>query len=117
MVSGDFEFVHDKWGQIAKSKTEFLSSISSMCERQRAGTDFKGKRTLVLGSVSTFPLQKYGAYQTGHHRFFRVTPGKPDEPTESARFAHLWRLTNGRWMLARVVSYEHVNTHETTQKQ
>jgi ketosteroid isomerase-like protein len=109
MVADDFEFFHDKWGQIAKSKDEFLASIRGMCERQLAGTDFKAKRRIVQDSVAIFPMKGIGAFQTGSHFFYRVTLGKPDEPTESARFAHLWRNHQGRWQLARVISYEHTD--------
>jgi hypothetical protein len=89
LVSDDFEFVHDKWGQIAESTSEFLGNIAGMCERQKAGTDFRARRSLTPGSFDMFPLRKYGACQTGSHRFYKLGPGKPDEPTESARFAHL----------------------------
>lgn len=109
LVADDFEFVHDKWGLIARSKAEFLTSIRGMCERQRAGTDFKARRVHVAGSGNVYPLKNYGAYQTGSHRFYRVTEGEPDQPTESARFAHVWRQVEGHWQLARVVSYEHVD--------
>ena len=109
MVTDDFEFYHDKWGQIARSKDEFVKSIRGMCERQRAGTDFKGKRVLVAGSMEVLPMRGYGAIEIGKHRFFKVESGKPDIPTEHARFTHLWRHENGRWLLARVLSYDHVN--------
>lgn len=109
MVADDLEFFHDKWGRIAKSKDEFLAAIRGMCERQRAGTDFKARRELVPGSSAVFPMKGVGAFQTGRHRFFRVAAGKPDEPTESARFAHLWRQDGERWQLARVYSYDHVD--------
>lgn len=109
LVTDDFEFYHDKWGQTARSKDEFVKSIRGMCERQRAGTDFKGKRVLVEGSVEVLPMKGYGAIEMGKHRFYKVEPGKPDIPTEHARFTHLWRQENGRWLLARVLSYDHVD--------
>jgi hypothetical protein len=109
LVTDDFEFYHDKWGQIARSKDEFVKSIRGLCERQRAGTDFKGKRVLIEGSVEVLPMKGYGAIEMGKHRFYKVEPGKPDIPTEHARFTHLWRQENGRWLLARVLSYDHVN--------
>jgi ketosteroid isomerase-like protein len=115
MVTDDFEFVHDKWGQIARSKAEFLTSIRSMCERQSIGTDFSARRVLVPGSNAVYPMKSYGAYQTGIHRFFRITPGKPDEATETARFAHLRRFTQGQWQLSRVVSFDHVDGAEPRQ--
>ena len=109
MVTDDFEFYHDKWGQIARSREEFVKSIRGMCERQRAGTDFKGRRVLLKESLEVFPMKGYGAIESGRHDFFKVEPGKPDVPTEHARFTHLWKLDNGRWLLARVLSYDHVD--------
>lgn len=109
MVADDLEFVHDRWGRIARTKGEFLDSIRGLCERQRAGTDFRARRVLVPGSVGTFAMKNYGAFQTGSHRFYLVTPGQADQPTETARFAHLWRRHEGQWQLARVISYDHVD--------
>lgn len=109
LVTDDFEFYHDKWGQIARSKAEFVKAIQGLCERQRAGTDFKGRRVLVQASVEVFPMKGYGALESGRHDFFKVEPGKPDIPTEKARFTHLWRQVDGKWLLARVLSYDHVD--------
>lgn len=109
LVTDDFEFYHDKWGQIARSKAEFVKAIQGLCERQRAGTDFKGRRVLVKESLEGFPMKGYGAIESGRHDFFKVEPGKPDVPTEKARFTHLWRLADGKWLLARVLSYDHVD--------
>ena len=39
MITDDFEFFHDKWGQIAKSREEFVKAIQGGCDRQKAGTD------------------------------------------------------------------------------
>jgi len=116
-VADDLEFVHDKWGVIARSKAEFLVSIRGMCERQRAGVDFKARRVLEPGSGAVYPMKNVGAYQTGSHRFYRVTEGQPDPPTESARFAHLWRRVQGQWQLARVVSFAHVDAPAPAQPQ
>ena len=114
MVTDDFEFFHDKWGQIAKSKADFVASIRGACTRQKAGSDFKARREVLSTSVEAFPIANYGALQMGVHRFFRLEPGKPDIPTEHAKFAHLWRREGGRWLLARVISYEHVEDSQTT---
>jgi hypothetical protein len=109
LVTDDFEFFHDKWGQIARSKDEFVKSIRGLCERQRTGVDFKARRVLTPGTMTVFPMKGYGALETGRHDFFKREEGKPDIPTEHARFTHLWKLENGRWLLARVLSYDHVD--------
>jgi len=108
MVTEDFEFFHDKWGQIAKSRSEFVAAIRGSCERQRAGTDFKARRELLVATHAIYPMKNYGALQSGIHAFFRVGPDKSLTPTEYARFTHLWKQESGRWLLARVISYDHV---------
>jgi len=109
MVTADFEFYHDKWGQTARSGAEFVKAIAGMCERQRAGTDFRARRELDAGSSAVFPMKDYGALHVGRHRFFRREAGRPDQPTERAQFANLWKLEDGRWRLARVFSFDHVD--------
>jgi len=109
LVTDDFEFFHDKWGQIARSKDEFVAAVRGGCERQRKGTDFKAKRQLVAASHSVYPMQKYGALQSGQHEFFRVEADGRLVPTEYARFTHLWKQVDGRWLLAKVISYDHID--------
>lgn len=89
MVTDDFEFFHDKLGQIADSGEAFVALFRGACERQAAGTDFKARRELAEGSMAVFVMNNYGALQMGSHRFFRAEPGKADIPTEHARFTHL----------------------------
>ncbi len=109
MVTDDFEFFHDKWGQIAKTKADFVKAIAGGCERQRQGTDFHARRRLVPGTLAVFPMKSYGALEMGEHEFFRVEKDGSLKPTEYARFAQLWRQQGGQWLLARVISYDHVD--------
>lgn len=109
MVTDDFEFFHDKWGQIAKSKDEFVKIIRDGCERQRAGTDFKASRELTPSTLKVYPMEKYGALEFGEHAFFKIDAKGKRTPTEHARFAQLWRLDAGKWRLSRVFSYAHVD--------
>ena len=108
LVTEDFEFYHDKWGQIATSGTQFVDSIRQLCERQKQGIDFRSRRELVEGSMEVYPINNYGAVQVGVHRFYALAEGKPDRLTETARFTHLWKKDDkGHWRLARVLSYDH----------
>ena len=104
LLNEDFEFYHDKWGQTASSRTQFVDSIRGICERQKAGTDYRARREVVPGSLVVYPLKNYGAVQTGAHRFYRLPENKL---TESALFTHLWKQEDGKWRLARVLSYDH----------
>jgi len=107
MVTEDFEFFHDKGGYTDHSGAHFVDDIRKLCERQRAGTDFRARRELVEGSLAVYPIDHYGAVETGEHRFWKLTPGKPDELTESGRFLHIWKREGDHWRIARVVSYDH----------
>lgn len=107
LVTEDFEFYHDKWGQTAKSGAEFVEMIRGTCERQEKGLDYRARRALVKGSVRVYPLNNYGAIQTGVHRFYKLTEGRKDELTETATFTHLWKKDKGEWRLARALSFDH----------
>lgn len=107
MLTADFEFFHDKWGQTASSREQFVDAIGQGCERQKTGSDFKARRELVEGSMTVHVLNRYGAMQMGSHRFYALQPPKPDRLTESGKFIDLWKDDNGTWKLARVISYDH----------
>ena len=107
LVVDDIEFYHDKWGFDPNAK--FVDGIRGMCKRVESGEDFRARRELVPGSIEVYPMQNYGAFEIGEHKFFRVEPGKPDVMTESGKFAQLWkRGEDGKLRLSRVVSYDHV---------
>ncbi len=107
LLTEDFEFYHDKWGFTANSRQAFVESIRNLCERQKKGLDFRGRREIVQGSVAVYPIGEYGAIQTGVHRFYKVVEGQSDTPAEIAKFTHLWKKDGHRWRLARVFSYDH----------
>lgn len=106
LITEDFEFYHDKSGQVAKSGKEFVDSIRNLCERQTKGIDYRARRVLVRNSLAVYPLNNYGAVQMGVHRFYPLIKGKSNE---TAKFTHLWKKENGEWRLARVLSYDHKN--------
>lgn len=106
LITEDFEFYHDKSGQVAKSGKEFVDSIRNLCERQSKGIDHRARRVLVRNSLAVYPLNNYGAVQMGVHRFYPLIKGKSNEV---AKFTHLWKKENGEWRLARVLSYDHKN--------
>ena len=77
------------------------------CQRQAEGDDFLSTRKLIKETMQVYPLNKYGAIQTGTHRFYAIQKGKPDRLTETAQFTQVWKEENGQWRLARVLSYDH----------
>src|SRR5438445_3243409 len=107
MVTDDFEFLHDKDGLTETSGAKFVADIKAHCTRVQSGADFRARRELVKDSLMVYPLNNYGAIETGVHRFYKLTPGKPDQLTETGRFTHVWKNDHGPWKLARVLSYDH----------
>ena len=111
LVTDDFEMFHDKNGYMAKSGKEFVDAISGTCARQKTGEDYRARRELVPGTLKVYPLNNYGAVETGVHRFFKLTPGKPVELVEVSQFTHVWKKEDSGWKLSRVLSYDHKLTN------
>lgn len=112
LVTTDFEFCHDQWGQIADSGAAFVEPVRNLCARQASGEDPESRRELIADSLFVQPLGDYGAIETGRRRFYRLAPGEPDTLAGAARFAHGWKKDGAQWRLARVLSYEHSATKE-----
>jgi len=107
LIADDFEFYHDKDGLSETSGAKFVDDITKHCGRIEKGVDFRARRELVKGSLGVYPLNNYGAVETGRHNFYAIEDGKPDRMIESAQFLQVWKNDNGQWKLARVVSYDH----------
>jgi hypothetical protein len=107
MVTDDFEMFHDKGGRVAASGAEFIRNIEGTCARQKTGEDYRARRELITSTLKVFPLNNYGAIETGEHRFYKLTPGKPEELVEISLFTQVWKKEGQTWKLARVLSYDH----------
>jgi ketosteroid isomerase-like protein len=107
MVTDDLEMFHDKNGFMPKSGKEFLDGIASTCARQKTGEDYRARRELVPGTLKVYPLNNYGAIETGVHRFYQLLPGKPEKLVEVSQFTHVWKKEESGWKIARILSYDH----------
>jgi ketosteroid isomerase-like protein len=107
MVTDDFEFFHDKGGMVADSAAQFIANIEGACARQKSGQDYRARRELVPETLKVYPLNDFGAVQTGEHRFYQLLPDQPEKLVEIALFTHVWKKDAAGWKLARVVSYDH----------
>ena len=96
MVSDDLEFYHDQTG-LAVGKQSFVDSI-------RQNICGKVERTIVPGTLEADPLKHYGAVEFVTHRFHH--PGVDDGQGE-ARTVILWHNIDGKWLVTRVISYDH----------
>lgn len=105
MLTDDFRFVHDKEGESSRAK--FLEDERGHCARLKTGEDFPARRELVPGSLEVWPIDKYGALETGVHRFYARLPGKPEQLTETGNFMILWKQVGGKWLMAESISYGH----------
>jgi predicted alpha/beta superfamily hydrolase len=102
LIAEDFEFYHDKGGATL-SKAKFLEDLTkNFC----GSNGVKLRRELVKGSMDVFPMENFGAIQTGEHRFYRTENGQ-ERLSGIARFTQLWKVIDGEWKLLRVLSYDH----------
>ena len=107
LLTEDFEFFHDKGGLTATNATQFVDEITKTCNDQQSGKEPRSRRDLVAGSMEVYPLNKYGAIETGTHRFFILREGQPEKAGDIAKFTMVWKSESGKWKLARALSYDH----------
>lgn len=95
----DIEFYHDQTGLAVGEQVRVNTRrLTASCPGTRGVT-----RTLVPGTLRVYPIENYGAVQMGMHRF-----DERGAPTSTvARFVNVWRLQDGTWRLARVLSLDH----------
>ena len=91
---------------IATNAGQFIDGVRSNCDSQKSGQNPRARRELVEDSMKVYPMNQYGALQTGKHMFYQFRNGQ-FEFTESAIFTHLWKKTDEGWKLTRVYSYDH----------
>lgn len=98
MLAEDLEFYHDQTG-LELGRQRIVESIKkNICGKVR--------RELVAGSLEVYPLKGFGAVEIGVHRFMH--PGRDDrEPMGEAKFVHIWREREGKWVVSRVISFDH----------
>jgi len=96
----DLEFYHDKGGL-----TRYEENMQSI--HKRCSSNYVVRRELVPGTMEVFPIKDYGAIQLGSHRFYFRNKGEAEQLDGTFRFVHVWKNENGRWKIARVVSFDH----------
>jgi hypothetical protein len=91
------EFYHDNGGLVASTREQLVGLI-------RQNICGKVHRELVKGSLEVYPMKGYGALEMGRHRF--THPGIDNDEGEG-KFVQLWKYEDGKWLLGRVISYDH----------
>lgn len=107
MLTPDFEMYHDKGGFVADGAAGFIADYKKTCtERLKPGA-WRSRRELVPGTMTVHRIEGYGAIEQGEHVFYERKGNGPEKKVGKARFTQLWKLDNGQWKLARVLSYDH----------
>lgn len=105
-VHRELRFYHDQGG-FQDRNAFFENTRKYICGNPGS----KPIRKVDADSLEVFPLYDggvlYGAIQHGVHHFYIREPGKPDVPTSTARFTHVYVLDDGKWLLKEVLSYDH----------
>lgn len=111
VIHPDFEFYHDQSGS-SYGKENFIVGI----EKNICSLNYRPMRKVVVGSIKVFPLRSkgalYGAIQTGEHEFYALEEGKDPYVTSKAKFTHLWIKEGEKWLLKRVLSFDHQSPSE-----
>ena len=97
LLDPNVEFFHDKNGLSTGAATVTAQVKSNVCGKVR--------REVVPGSLEVYPMDGIGALQIGRHRFYN--PPTSTTPGGEAKFIHLWKNSNGKWQLLRVISFDH----------
>jgi Domain of unknown function (DUF4440) len=90
------EFFHDTGGATFDRKTVVDNTRKYICH--------KVKRELLAATLRVYPIKGYGAISEGEHRFCEIATGQCEG---IAKFLMIWRNTNDRWQVTKVVSYGH----------
>lgn len=97
LFANDVEFYHDNGGLMIGADPVMEATKKNIC----------GKVRRELVSIEVYPIEGYGAIETGTHRFYNRSGGKEETGDKPAKFLHVWRNKGGEWKLTRVVSYAH----------
>jgi CubicO group peptidase (beta-lactamase class C family) len=105
-ITDDLEFYHDQGGY--QDRGAFLKSTrENIC----SGGAVKPIRKVDANGLQVFPMYRngklYAAIQKGVHHFYLQEKEKEEVQTGTAKFTHVWRLEDGTWKLAEVLSYDH----------
>lgn len=96
--STDLEVYQDNTG--FRSYGETMASFKELFAKEYVLT-----RELVQGSMEVYPIQAFGAIQTGLHTFSHREEGKMVRGT--FKFLHVWEKTPEGWKIKRLITYDH----------
>jgi ketosteroid isomerase-like protein len=108
MNTDDLEFYHDLGG-VSRGKARFAEGFAkNICGREDGS---RVRREGVADSMRFYPMRDggklYGAVVAGEHLFHEKPKGGKEQLTGRARFTFMMLLQDGRWKVARVLSFDH----------
>ena len=99
--SYNLEFYHDMGGvtNYQQNMDAFKSTFQS---------DRLLRREVVSESIEVYPINNYGAIETGTHKFYATEKGQAEQFSSEAKFVQIWQKLNDTWKVTRIMSYGHV---------
>ncbi len=94
--ASDVEFYHDNGGVTWDRDSMISNTKKNACGNYT--------RELVAGTFKAYPIKGFGAISQGVHRFCQVKTKKCEGKAE---FVMIWRKTDAKWEITRVLSYGH----------
>lgn len=107
LVTDDFEFFDDRGGLVATNGDAFVAQYAGRCSGRDAPDAWRSRREALAETIQIFPINEYGAVETGEHVFYERQGEGEERRVGRARFAQMWKLDGDSWKLARVFSYDH----------
>ena len=107
MVTDDFEFFDDRGGLVATDGDAFVAQYAGRCSGRDAPDAWRSRREALAETIAVFPIEHYGAVETGEHVFYERQGDGEERRVGRARFAQMWKREGSSWKLARVFSYDH----------
>ena len=98
--SEDLEFYHDLGGV-----THYEQNMESF--KRTFGSERRVRRELVASTLEVYPINDYGAVETGTHRFYSTEAGQQEKLSSEAKFVQVWKRNNAGWKITRIISYGH----------
>jgi Domain of unknown function (DUF4440) len=99
IMDKNLEFYHDKSG--LTNYEQNVAIFKKNFEKPNWGV----KRRLLKETMEVYPIPNFGAMQIAKHEFCNTENGQTG--CGILKFAHVWKLTDGKWTLIRIMSYDH----------
>lgn len=99
--SENLEFYHDMGGVTNYQQNMDAFKRTFLSERLL-------RREVLSESLEVYPINNYGAVETGKHKFYATEKGQAEQFSSEAKFVQIWQKVNDTWKVTRIVSYGHV---------